>query len=317
MSDEFDAPQSRTEAALQNLLGASNELEAPQSRVEAILQNMLGADNVLEPAQSREEALLLQILDQGGGGGSATLLNNKDISANGTYKASDDSADGYKKVTVSVANSYAVADEGKVVSNGALVAQTAHATVTQNGTVDTTTNNSVEVAVPLPSGTKQISITQNGTTTENVNDYASAEISVNVQSSAPEGLVNGTIATDIWSGSVTNNNKINTLSCSSYANGDITKALVLLMSKKVEIAADDAMAIKFTISSGSSPFCRIFAIISGGVFSVNANKRIDGEITFTAPYSGSIEAIIVSPSTAIFTDYSATISMKKNGVTVF
>ena len=69
MSDEFDAPQSRTEAALQNLLGASNELEAPQSRVEAILQNMLGADNVLEPAQSREEALLLQILDQGGGSG--------------------------------------------------------------------------------------------------------------------------------------------------------------------------------------------------------------------------------------------------------
>ena len=115
-----------------------------------------------------------------GGGGSATLLNNKDISANGTYKASDDSADGYKKVTVSVANSYAAADEGKVVSNGALVSQTAHATVTQNGTVDTTTNNSVEVAVPAPSGTKQISITQNGTTTENVADYASAEISVNV-----------------------------------------------------------------------------------------------------------------------------------------
>ena len=35
------------------------------------------------------------------------------------------------------------ADNGKVVVNGALVAQTAHETVTENGTYDTTTNNSV------------------------------------------------------------------------------------------------------------------------------------------------------------------------------
>ena len=40
-----------------------------QSRTEAILQNMLGANNELEPAQSREEALLLEILESGGGGG--------------------------------------------------------------------------------------------------------------------------------------------------------------------------------------------------------------------------------------------------------
>lgn len=37
----------------------------------------------------------------GGGGGSATLIN-KNISANGTYNASADSADGYKKVVVDV-----------------------------------------------------------------------------------------------------------------------------------------------------------------------------------------------------------------------
>ena len=40
------------------------------------------------------------------------------------------------------------ADEGKVVSGGVLVAQTAHAQITANGTYDTTLNNSVEVAVP-------------------------------------------------------------------------------------------------------------------------------------------------------------------------
>lgn len=52
-----------------------------------------------------KEAMLAKIAENGGGGGgggNVTLLNNKDISANGVYKAEDDSADGYKKVTVSI-----------------------------------------------------------------------------------------------------------------------------------------------------------------------------------------------------------------------
>jgi hypothetical protein len=82
----------------------------------------------------------------GGGGGSATLIE-KSVTANATYKASDDNADGYSKVTVNVANSYAAGDEGKVVSDGELVAQTSD-TATSNGTVDTTLINSLTVAVP-------------------------------------------------------------------------------------------------------------------------------------------------------------------------
>lgn len=84
----------------------------------------------------------------GGGGGEAVLVN-KDISANGTYNASADSADGYKKVVVDVPNSYAAGDEGKVVDNGALVSQTS-ATYTSNDTYDTTKVNSVTVDVPMP-----------------------------------------------------------------------------------------------------------------------------------------------------------------------
>lgn len=111
------------------------------------------------------------------GGGGSTLIE-KTVNANGVYNASSDSADGYSKVTVSVPasavdtgtksitangtgidvigyaavdvavpNTYAAGDEGKVVSNGALVSQTAHAEVTQNGTIDTTLNNSVTVNV--------------------------------------------------------------------------------------------------------------------------------------------------------------------------
>lgn len=94
----------------------------------------------------------------GGGGGSATLIE-KSITENGIYNASEDSADGYSKVTVDVANSYTQADEGKVVSNGSLVAQTTHAEITENGTYDITTNNSVSVNVASGGGISVFSLT--------------------------------------------------------------------------------------------------------------------------------------------------------------
>ena len=86
-----------------------------------------------------------------GGGGSEPVLITKSISSNGTYDASDDNADGYSSVSVSVPNSYTAADEDKVVHNGALVAQGSD-TVTQNGTVDTTLISSLVVNVSGGSG---------------------------------------------------------------------------------------------------------------------------------------------------------------------
>ena len=120
--------------------------------------------------------------DSGGGVDPGDIvLRTLNVSQNGTTNAPSGTA--YNKVVANVPNTYAASDEGKVVSNGALVSQTAHAEVTQNGTIDTTTNNSVTVNVPqgsTPTGTKQISISQNGTTTEDVSAYASAEITVAV-----------------------------------------------------------------------------------------------------------------------------------------
>lgn len=96
------------------------------------------------------------------------------------------------KVVTNVPNSYSASDEGKVVDNGALVAQTTQ-NITENGTHDTTTNDEVVVNVPntysasdegkvvqsgaLVSQTSQ-NITENGTydtTTKN-------EVVVDVQS---------------------------------------------------------------------------------------------------------------------------------------
>lgn len=74
-------------------------------------------------------------------------LDSKTITANGSYSAASDELDGYDEVTVNVPNSYSESDEGKVVDDGALVAQTS-TTKNANGTYDTTLNSEVVVNVP-------------------------------------------------------------------------------------------------------------------------------------------------------------------------
>ena len=63
------------------------EFESPQSRNEAILQNILGADNELLPPESRIETLLQQLLAMLGGGSDAAevevaykIINKQNIS---------------------------------------------------------------------------------------------------------------------------------------------------------------------------------------------------------------------------------------------
>lgn len=63
-----------------------SEFNAPESRNEAILQNILGADNELQPPQSRIEVLLQLLLKELGGGGDAAtpeigykILNKQNI----------------------------------------------------------------------------------------------------------------------------------------------------------------------------------------------------------------------------------------------
>lgn len=135
--------------------------------------------------------------------GSASL-GTKSITSNGTYNASSDGYDGYSQVTVNVQggvtptgtknisitsngtttedvtnyasasitanvpNSYTSSDEGKVVSNGALVSQTSD-TVTTNGTVDTTLINSLTVNVSSGTGKKFKSGTYTPSQTYNSN----------------------------------------------------------------------------------------------------------------------------------------------------
>lgn len=102
---------------------------------------------------TRIERYLQAILDNGGGGGGDITVKQLNVSSNNTYTAPSGKA--YSPVVVDVPNTYAVGDEGKVVSNGALVSQTSD-TATQNGTVDTTLINSLTVNVSGGGGVTNI-----------------------------------------------------------------------------------------------------------------------------------------------------------------
>ena len=85
-----------------------------------------------------------------GGGGEAS--GTKEISINENGETTENvKAYASAKITVAVPNSYSESDEGKVVSNGALVAQGTQ-TYTDNGTYNTTLISSVVVAIPSASG---------------------------------------------------------------------------------------------------------------------------------------------------------------------
>jgi len=136
---------------------------------------------------------------------------NISISQNGT---TTENVNDYSsaEITVNVPNTYVAGDEGKVVHNGGLVSQTAHAKVVQNGTIDTTRNNSVQVAVPasaVDTGTKAISA--NGT--HDVVGYASASVNVpNSYSASDEGKVvsGGALVNQTAHSTVTSNGTIDT-----------------------------------------------------------------------------------------------------------
>lgn len=81
-----------------------------------------------------------------------------------------------------IPNVYDAGDEGKVVSNGALVQQTSRS-VTENGTFDTTLNNEVTVNVPGTGTLETLTVTQNGTYTPGAGVAGFSQVDVNVSSS--------------------------------------------------------------------------------------------------------------------------------------
>lgn len=101
--------------------------------------------NVVKIGDADDDDRIMSVTGTASGG--ITPTGTKTITANGTgidvYS--------YQYADVAVPNSYSASDEGKVVSNGSLVAQTSD-TVTANDTYDTTLINSLTVNVQGSSG---------------------------------------------------------------------------------------------------------------------------------------------------------------------
>ena len=128
------------------------------------------------------------------------LTETKQISVTQNGTVTEDVA-AYANAEIAVNVPTPVMDSLSVTENGSYAPASGHAynsvnvavpvpsgtkniSISENGTtthdVESYKNASITVAVPQPTGTKQISLTQNGTTTHDVSAYASAEIAVTV-----------------------------------------------------------------------------------------------------------------------------------------
>lgn len=146
-----------TESSLQNIAGA--------------IRSKLGTQDTYTPSEMA--GAISQIHGD-------PVLEALSVNANGTYTPSS-GKDGFSQAVVNVPNSYSSGDEGKVVSGGALVAQSSQS-ITENGTYDTTLKNQVTVNV---SGGGSVlvpkTITQNGTynpASDNADGYSQVVVNV-------------------------------------------------------------------------------------------------------------------------------------------
>lgn len=156
--------------------------ELTAEEIEEVLEAI---SNILTPANNGKvlaidnKKIVARSVQWGGG---EAVVEPLSVIENGDYYP-ESGVDGFDEVHVSVPNSYTASDEGKVVNNGALVAQTARASqITQNGTYDTTLNNEVTVNVSGGGSAviQPLSVTQNGTYTapSGVDGYSPVTVNV-------------------------------------------------------------------------------------------------------------------------------------------
>ena len=138
------------------------------------------------------------IVNVSGGGVAPTGTKEISISSNGTT-TEDVTNYANAEINVNVPNSYTSSDEGKVVSSGALVSQTSSST-SVNGTINTTTINSLTVNVPTGTARSSSDLTVSGATVTVPAGLYSAQ--------ATKTVASGTEGTPIATKGTVNNHSI-------------------------------------------------------------------------------------------------------------
>lgn len=186
-------------------------------------------------------------------GGGITPTGTKEITSNGT---NIDVAQ-YAYADVAVPNTYNSGDEGKVVSNGALVAQTSDS-VTENGTVDTTLINSLTVNVSGGGGSSIASgsFTQSGNSLTKEIDTGNSSITrfLIFATTSPYG---------------------HSVRCGGCLYVDFTLGLQYCVTS-AGTGASAAGGYKYDSISGVTKSESVVTISSGGSYTYQFNNFIDG-----------------------------------------
>lgn len=202
-------------------------------------------------------------------GGGEPVLEPLSVTANGDYTP-EAGVDGFDEVHVSVPNSYSASDEGKVVNNGALVAQTARASqLTQNGTYDTTLNDEVTVNVPGSSAVVQpLNVIQNGTYNPPSGVDGYAPVTVNVSG----GLTPITITPIINNASYIASNNSLAIGDSNYPDYRLTA---------IDLSQYHGYLIKI-VNNGNRNYYGLYdQIVSGETIKLFSSRQLsDGTLEF-------------------------------------
>ena len=232
------------------------------------IRTKLGVQTTYKPGQMADAIASIQ----------TPALETKSITENGTYTPST-GKNGFSSVTVTVPNSYEETDEGKVVSEGALVSQTS-VTKNANGTYDTTLNNEVVVAVPQPSG--NINITDMQST--NVAAYATAQV-------VDSDLVAGNIKKDVEILGVTGTYE----GSGGGGNGlEIVQKYAEDMKRGYIISSG-----QFIYSTSSDTLCDVWEVVSGHVYLLMRGATV-GDSFRTIFTTSDVTAVTSSVSGSFF-----------------
>ena len=216
------------------------------------------------------------------------------INANGTVNVTE-----YATAEVDVPNSYTAGDEGKVVENGALVAQTSK-NISSNGTHDTTLNDQVVVDVPnsydaqdegkvvsngaLVAQTAR-TVTQNGTIDTTLNNSVEVGVPLNVGLTETISNLNSRYQNAVFSPTI---NKLSLHNTNSYAVQSRMVCNNLQGVTEVELIVDagvttlnyafsECKATHITIRAGASS-CTNYADAFSGNNTETFFVTVDGDV---------------------------------------